>query len=415
MKNKKLFSIFLVSLSTFVAGVLSYFYHPIMVRFLDVQEFAEFESLLGVINLFSVFVSSFSLYFIKEYVNIPEQQQTSYLSGIRNFGFFLFVISVFFYLLLAPFIAVFLRIDNFFLVFFVGLVFSLSFLGIYQTIFFQTHKAFSFIAFQNVLNPFLRLIFWFFLVFLNMKVFWALWGFVIAQIVLLFLWVYFLQQKFQFWFFSDSKEFPLLYFKRLLFSQKKSILNFFFSSLLLAILMNMDILLAKHFFDFEQAWIYAWISVIAKFLVFVGMSIELVYYPDLVRKKNISLKTISFLVLLYFAITFFALLFFFFFWKKFLYFFKPGFEHFIDVLYLILIYCGWIALLNLFVKLLIAFEKFLINYILFFFLFVFLLFMFYQFQSGVDMFALIVYLNVMLFFCVFCVLLFVFFSLCERK
>jgi hypothetical protein len=45
-KNKNLFSVLLLSISTFLVGVLSYAYHPIMIRYLDLKQFAEFESLI---------------------------------------------------------------------------------------------------------------------------------------------------------------------------------------------------------------------------------------------------------------------------------------------------------------------------------------------------------------------------------
>jgi O-antigen/teichoic acid export membrane protein len=45
MKDK-LKSVFILSVATFITGLISYFYHPLMIRFLDLKEFAEFESVL---------------------------------------------------------------------------------------------------------------------------------------------------------------------------------------------------------------------------------------------------------------------------------------------------------------------------------------------------------------------------------
>ncbi len=135
--------------------------------------------------------------------------------------------------------------------------------------------------------------------------------------------------------------------------------------------MNIDILFAKHLFEPEIAGTYAWISIIAKFLLFVWMSIETVYYPVLTEKNSIDKKKVFLLSSLYFIMTLWAIWFFYLFWEKILHLFKPWFEKYLDLLYLIIIYCWALALLNFFVKVLIAFNKYLLNYILVFLIVIF--------------------------------------------
>ena len=65
--------------------------------------------------------------------------------------------------------------------------------------------------------------------------------------------------------------------------------QFLVLSVLLAILTNMDIVLAPAFFDKETAGIYAGVSVLAKFMMFVIGAIDTVYYPRLSGESNISI------------------------------------------------------------------------------------------------------------------------------
>jgi O-antigen/teichoic acid export membrane protein len=65
MKKNNLFSVLLLSSSTFIIGVISYMYHPIMIRHLSIADFADFESLLSLMHLLSVLVMAISLFLVK--------------------------------------------------------------------------------------------------------------------------------------------------------------------------------------------------------------------------------------------------------------------------------------------------------------------------------------------------------------
>lgn len=53
--------------------------------------------------------------------------------------------------------------------------------------------------------------------------------------------------------------------------------------------MNSDIIIAKNIFDETTAGGYAALSVIAKFVVFVGAAIETVYYPKITQHSSAHL------------------------------------------------------------------------------------------------------------------------------
>lgn len=48
---KNLFYVALIGFSTVIGGVINYLYHPLMIQYLSIDEFAEFESLVGVFNI----------------------------------------------------------------------------------------------------------------------------------------------------------------------------------------------------------------------------------------------------------------------------------------------------------------------------------------------------------------------------
>lgn len=365
-KSKNLFSILIVWVSTIFAGIINYFYHPVMIRYLDIKEFAEFESLLWIMNLLSVLVWAFSLFLVKEFMKLKSRHdEIVFLNISIKLWFLIWFFSFLSYMLFSVIIYNFLKLSNYYIVIIVWIIFAIINFWIYQWIIFQWYKKFKLISFFNFITPLLRLVFWFVLVFFWFKLYWAIWWFLLSQILLFFLWHYFVKDVFGNIGIPESKNLEIKNkIKKHFFKQKHQIFHFTLSSILLAVFMYIDILFAKHFFSAEVAWIYSWISVIAKFLVTIGMSIETVYYPSIVSENKIDKKKFSLLSLLYFLMTVWAIWFFYLFWEKILHLFKPWFEEYLNLLYLIIIYCWILSLLNFLVKILIAFEKYFINYII---------------------------------------------------
>lgn len=62
------------------------------------------------------------------------------------------------------------------------------------------------------------------------------------------------------------------------------IFQFFLLTLFLSTLMNSDVIVAKGLFDETLAGAYAGISILAKIVVFLGGSVESVYYPQIMEK-----------------------------------------------------------------------------------------------------------------------------------
>jgi hypothetical protein len=400
MKNN-LFSILLLSWATFFWGIVNYFYHPLMLQYLTLEEFWTFESLLWIFSIVSIIILAVSMFLVKE-ISLQQSISWNIYSALKKYIAIFATIFLLFFLILGLFLNSFLHINNY--LYFLLLWASIFFINFELLIFpfLQWLKKFKILSFIWFIIPIIKLIIWFIFVFFWFKIYGALFGFIISQLIFILLWYYFLKKNLLFNNLSNNnnnlEKKIISDFK----SQKKQIFQFFLSSIILAILMNIDILFAKHFFEAEIAWTYAGISIIAKFLVFVWMSIETVYYPILTSQKFIDKKKVFLLSSLYVIITLWALWFFYLFWEKILYIFKPWFEQYLDLLYLIIIYCWALSLLNFIVKILVAFDKYFLNYILIFLLIIFI-FLLYKFTSSsmynmVNIFNILIWVNLVSWF-----------------
>ena len=391
MKNN-LFSVLLLSGATFFWWIINYFYHPLMLKYLTLEEFWVFESLLSIFSIVSIIILSMSMFLVKE-ISLKQSQSWNMNSALKKSITIFATIFLSSFLILALFLNLFLHIDNYYYFLILGIsIFLINFeLLIFP--FLQGLKKFGILSFIWFIIPIVKLFIWFLFVFFWFKIYWALFWFILSQFIFIWLWYFFLKRSliYKNTSITENLEQEIIEdFK----SQKYQIFQFFLSSIILAILMNIDILFAKHFFEPEIAGTYAWISIIAKFLVFVWMSIETVYYPVLTTEKNIDKKKIFLLSSLYFIMTLWALWFFYLFWEKILYIFKPWFEQYLDLLYLIIIYCWALSLLNFIVKILIAFNKYILNYILIFLLFICIILL-YKFTNN-SMYNLINIFNILI-------------------
>ncbi len=382
MKNNNTIHIILLSISGVVVSVLSYAYHPIMMGYLTLEEFWIFESLLSLLNLITVITLSISLFLVKELAKDINGRKTKPMISIsikwlNFFGILLFIL----FLLFSPFIRSFLQIKELNLIILTWTIIPLTFVWLYQWAFLQWKKEFTLISYTNPINPIAKVVLWFLMVYFWLNIYWALGG-VIAGI-LVYIWIrYFIVE-------NKLKQYSIQINERLVkqqilssfLSQKKQILQYLFTSVLIALFMNIDILIVKNMFDGETAGYYAAVSVLAKFLVFLGLSIETVYYPQLVKEKVFPKLQILKISAYYIVLTLSSLVFFWLFGDIVLRLFKDGLQQYLPLIYPLLIYCGLLAYLSIIVKTLIAFEHYTINYLLGG-LIVLLIIALYSFQSS---------------------------------
>jgi O-antigen/teichoic acid export membrane protein len=220
-----------------------------------------------------------------------------------------------------------------------------------------------FIAFFNIFQHILKFLIGIPMILFGFTIFWAVSGFVLGGVIMSILSFSILWQYLKVWKYDISFAEEL---KTDFQSYKKDIIQNFILVILLSLLMNSDILLAKHFFSISDASIYITLSIIAKFLIFLGWAIEVVFYPIITKKSLKSLSKIDLWVpvilmslMLIGAIGFFALI-----WPWFLDILKPGYGQYNTLFLQILFYCGVFMILSFYAKILIGFKKYILNMLL---------------------------------------------------
>lgn len=363
---KNILHVMYVWWATIVGGFLNYLYHPLILQFLTLEEFAEFWSLVWIFNILGVLISWVILFLVKELStysdNLPRVKWILKYTIQGSFWVSLFMYVIF--LLISPLIADFLHFHHIWPIALAWTTILISFVSAPTSAVLQWMKFFKHISAVNILTPLLKLIFWVVFLYLWRHIYWAIWWFLAASL-LSFIYCRFVLYKYLFTTKTNLKYQDVIHdFRR----DYKTVLHFFFLVLILSFFMNADLLFAKHFFDNEVAWLYAGLSILAKFLFFLTWAIETVYYPQMTNYSidkvprhhminivvMISLLTVAGIIVGYFIWPFVLEIIKQWFWSN-------------NTLFLLALFFAWtLWLLNILSKVLIAWKIYLVNYILLF-------------------------------------------------
>lgn len=362
MKNNY-FNIFLISWSWLIWWLLNYIYHPLMLKYLTLEQFWEFWSLVWIFNILGFFVSWF-IYFLTREISKNLDDKDKVKSIFLESSKILFIIWVFIYfcfLLSSFFISWFIWVEKT-LLFIVWINVIFSFLWASTSAILMWYKKFEFLWFQNILNPFLKLLLWFILVYFWFEVYGAVFWFIFSWI--LWFWISFIYILNFLKNYKNKNTTKEIFIDFL--DNKKSILNFFFTAISFWFLMNIDVILAKNLFPSDIAWIYAWISVLWKFLIFILMSIETVYYWQIMeyKKENLPKHLLInpiFLITLCWSLAIIVNIFI---WKYLLLMLKPELADYTNYYLLILFYYFLLAFISFFSKILTWWGNYIVNFIM---------------------------------------------------
>lgn len=285
-----------------------------MMRYMDMVEFGEFASLVSIVNILWVFILWINIYLTREYSknisNLPKLKSMSNHAII--FLAWIGIILVGLFILFVPYIQQLLHFESTYWFYAIWILVFISCLWIGYNPVFRAMKMFRYLAFFQILNPLLKLGFGILLVSFWFGIFWAMGWFILSSLVTLVLAYIVL-----YWSFrkveaiGDLKSFILW-----IHLQRKDLMDFVVWSILFSILMNADILFAKNIFDPNLAGIYAGIAIVSKFLIYLLLSIETVYYSQIMElsKKVVPLRYFIEPILIMSALTFISLLWSYFFW-----------------------------------------------------------------------------------------------------
>ncbi len=274
--------------ASILTGTINYLYHPLMIRYLDGADFAMFQSLMSLFNIFGV-IGAWLGYYLTQQVSM-HAHSNSYLIYIKNFWlryatyrwFALFLL----FCAVSPLIAIYLHLPSIYLVFLVAASYLVAGYSIVYGALLQGNHKFEHIAWVMIWWALWRIWLWAGAIALDRWVPGAIAAVSCASILAVWLQHLFTKQigittKEEIWEKPATDQ---------LFNHTWTILFFVGASFLTMLLTQIDIFIVQHKFFWEQAGNYVAVSVLAKFVFFLAASIETVYFPQLAKKtaKNVS-------------------------------------------------------------------------------------------------------------------------------
>lgn len=363
-KFDKILSVLLVWTWSIFGWFINYLYHPVMLKFLTIQQFAEFESLVSMFNVLWVFTTGFGLFIVNEVLkyntDLGRVKAIFYFWNILLFGLWVFLYIIF--VLCSNVLADYLKFDSTYPILFVWISIIFTFLYTVPESTLRWLKKFSFVSFMFLLWPILKLAWWVLFVYFGMALYWAIWWFIFSLIFTFLVGFIYLIYVFKWHDWSIDMSSVIIDFKK----SWIRIVNFLVIALLLSFFINIDIILAKNIFDVSFVWVYAWLSVVAKILVFCMLAVEVVYYSYILDSKWVDLRKnlihsyiiISMMWVLSLIVSYFI-------WAYILDMMKEWLGEYLHLFMLLLVY-NWIFwYLNLYSKLMLWWWKGAINILLF--------------------------------------------------
>lgn len=271
---QQLKNISMIIFSTMVWWVGSYLYHPVMNHYLTVSDFARFESLASMFIILGTITSGFSLYLTRWF---SAQSEDNWLyRGAQRFFALLWIGIYLCYLPFVWWIDSILSIGSPLMVAMIGGIIPISFISLTQGSWLQWKSKFVFLWFYSMFVPFGKLFFGWLFVIIWFGLFGAIGWFLVSSLCATVLLYIRIQRLIQ----SDRK-YSLSEVFRYFWVWKIKLFHFFLLAFLLSLLQNLDLVLVNRFFSWEIAGKYALVSIMMKFVIFIALSVETVYYPRL--------------------------------------------------------------------------------------------------------------------------------------
>jgi len=190
-------SVFFVSWATLISWFLSYLYHPLMIRYLTIEEFWKFESLLSLLNIFLVMIIALGLFYTKEVsknienLEFSKSFRRSSIQLITYLSLWLCWVLI----IMSPLLSLYLKIPFYYFLP-LGLTIIYSFYAVINNAYFQWLRKFEYIAAIISFSSVLKLCIWFIWVFLWFHIFWALAWVILSQIAMFYIWNFYLNKFF---------------------------------------------------------------------------------------------------------------------------------------------------------------------------------------------------------------------------
>lgn len=269
-----------IFIGSIFANIFNFLFNLFMSRNLAVEDYGILASVISLIALVTTPVGAV----IPTVINFAgsrfakeehEEIRIFFLKIIKPLIFIGFIF-LFSFIIFTKRIGYFFHISDQSLIVIAGIIVFVIYVGVINGGLLQAKLAFKFISFSNFISSFIKLLAGVFLVFLGFNLKGVMWALALSSIVPWF--VSFIPLRFLFR--RQRHVSNIIHFKNLLSYGIPSSL----ATLGLASLISTDILLVKHFYDPQQAGVYAGLSLVGKVIFFLTAPIGTVMFPLVVQK-----------------------------------------------------------------------------------------------------------------------------------
>lgn len=363
MKNNY-YNVAIIMWASLLAWALNYGYYPLMLQYMSIEDFWVFGSIMGLLNIIGILSTGIILFLNKEIsknINDTGKIKNIFISSLKILAIAGCIWSLIF-ALLSPLFAAYFKIENIWYFVLVATTILLSFCSVVILSTLRGLKKFTFLSFSQLLSPILKLIIWVWLVALGYNIYGAIYWVILSWLISLIVSLVFVSRLFQ-W--VEKKGSTKELFSDFV-KNKKDLSQYFLISFFFALFMNIDVIFVQNIFDTTNAWIYVGIAVLGKFLIFLLLSIETVYYGQIMEHqresvpKHLIINPIVIMTLVVIWAVVFNLLF----WTFILWVLKPELAEYKNIYILSLIFYGLLAYISFFSKICIWWWKYCANKIL---------------------------------------------------
>lgn len=283
-------------LGTKLGDLFNFIYRIALVRFLTVDEYGIFNSLISFTLVFSPFIAPFQPALTKslaEYLGEEEYGKARHVikkSGVTLGIFAVFVAAVFIFdAIFTGYLAGYLNINNRYYIILIGILIAGSIVVAVPQAFLQGAQLFNSMAWISAASAFVKLAIGLGLVYLGFKVSGGLWGFIVCSLVILLVGILLLQRYFRRKRIGDIKSTPV--------SMAPIYRYFLPTGLLLGsflALANMDVVLVRHFYP-GKAGIYSLSQMAGLIIFFLPGAVTMVIFPKVAAARARQVNSISLL------------------------------------------------------------------------------------------------------------------------
>lgn len=366
MKNNY-YNVAIIMWASLLAWALNYAYYPLMLQYMSLEDFWVFGSIMGLLNIIWVLCTGIVLFLNKEIsknINNSWKIKNIFISSLKILALLGLLWSIIF-ALLSPVFANYFNINNIWYFVLVASTIVLSFCSVVIQSTLRGLKKFTFLSFTQLLSPVMKLIIGVWLVAAWYNIYGAIFWVILSWLLSLIISLIFVSQLFR----SVTKTWSTKELFAEFVTHKKDISQYFLVSFFFALFMNIDVIFVQNIFDTSSAWIYVGIAVLWKFLIFLLLSVETVYYGQIMehKRENIPRHIIINPLVIMTLVIVWAIVFNIFLWNFILWILKPELADYKDIYILSLIFYGLLAYISFFSKICIGWWKYSANIILWFF------------------------------------------------